>query len=221
MPRPVLRHAARVGDRHESRQVAAVAAEGVGRPGADAREAVEREAGRHLALGRPVGVALGRHRVDEAHLVGQFTEVRQEVARHRAALTPRLELPERLDEVPLLPLKRDQFLATGRGHRRVVEPHELGLVVERVDVRERARAEDHEHVLRLRREVRCPRGIRLGRVDRGPDRRLASEEPLLVEQRRKRDARQARAAPLEEVPAIEHPAAGMRECVAHASLSKW
>jgi hypothetical protein len=42
-----------------------------------------------------------------------------------------------------------------------------------------------------------------------------------VKQRRKRDARQARAAPLEEVPTIEHPAAGMRECVAHGSLSKW
>ena len=52
---------------------------------------------------------------------------------------------------------------------------------------------------------------RLGRVDHRPDRRLAGEQPLLVEQRRQRDARQARAAPLEELATIEHPAAGMGE----------
>ena len=72
--------------------------------------------------------------MNEAHLIGEFAEVRQEIARHRAAFTPRLELPERLDEVALLSLKRDQFLTAGRGHRGVVEPDELGLVVERVDV---------------------------------------------------------------------------------------
>ena len=65
--------------------------------------------------------------------------------------------------------------------------------------------------------MRCPWGKRLGRVDRRPDRRLAGEEPLLVEQGCERDARQTGATPLEERPAIEHPAAGMRECVAHGS----
>ena len=36
-----------------------------------------------------MGVALGRHRVDEAHLVGQLAEPRKQFAGHRAALTPR------------------------------------------------------------------------------------------------------------------------------------
>ena len=215
MPRAILRHAARIGDGHERRQVVAVAPKRVGRPRADAGEAVEREPGRHLALSRPVGVALGRHRVNEAHLVGQFAKLRQQVARHRAALAPRLELPERLDEVPLLSLECDQLFAAGGRHRRVVPLHELRLVVERVDVRERARAEDHQHLLGLRGKVRRPRGVGMGRVDERPDWWLSTEQPLLVQERRQRDAREAGAAPLEEVTAVEHPAAGVGEFVSH------
>jgi hypothetical protein len=134
LPRADLRPAAGIGDRHECRQVVAFAPQGVGRPGAHAGKAVEREPGGHLVLGRAVGVALGRHRVDEAHLVGEVAEHRQEVARHLAALAARLELPLRLDEVALFPLERDHLLAAGRRHRGVVAPDELGLVVERVHV---------------------------------------------------------------------------------------
>ena len=52
---------------------------------------------------------------------------------------------------------------------------ELRLVVERVEVREPARHEEDDQVLRLRREVARPRRERVARVHRGGDRELAIE----------------------------------------------
>jgi hypothetical protein len=201
--------------RHEGRQVAALAAERVGHPRPDAREAVEREARRHLVLGRAVRVALGRHRVDEAHVVGHLAEHRQKVARHLAALAPRLELPLRLDEVALFTLERDELAAARHRHRRVVQADELRLVVERVDVGEGARAEDQEHVLRLRGEVRLTRCVRPRGVDGRADRALARQQPLLVKERRERHAPEARPAELKKSAPVEHPSAGVGKVVDH------
>ena len=59
----------------------------------------------------PWVLLLAGHRVDEAHLVGQLAELRQQVAGHLAALAARLEVPGRLDQVALLALKGDQLAA--------------------------------------------------------------------------------------------------------------
>ena len=179
LPRAHLRAAPRVGNGDERRQVAALAAQRVGRPCADAGEAIEREARGHLVFGGAVRVALGRHRVNEAHVVGEFAKPRQKITCHRAALAARLEVPERLDEVALLSLERDQGTAV-RGHRGVVPLHEFWLVVEGVDMGERARAEDEQDLVGLGWKVRLPRGIGLRRVDGRADRWLGAEEPLLV-----------------------------------------
>ena len=63
-----------------------------------------------------------------------------------------------------------------------------------------------------------PRSEGLGRIDQRPDRRLAREQPLLVKQSRQRDPGEARAAPLEERPAVEQVAAGVGEMVVHGCL---
>ena len=102
-----------------------------------------------------------------------------------------------------------------------MKPDKLGLVVERIDMRERTRTENHEHILRLRREVRLPRGIGLGGVDGRADRRLGPEQPLLVQEGSERYARQASAAQLQKGPAVKHPAAGGGEEVIHVVLSWW
>ena len=77
MARTILGDPARVGDGHERRQVLVLAAQRVGHPGAHARESIEGEARAHLALRRAMRVRLPRHRMDEAHLVGQVGEVRE------------------------------------------------------------------------------------------------------------------------------------------------
>jgi hypothetical protein len=61
----------------------------------------------------------------------------------------------------------------------------------------------------------------MGRVDERPDRRLSTEQSLLVQERRERDAREAGAAPLQEISAVEHPAAGVGKVVSHRRLSRW
>ena len=164
---PHLRHAARIGDRHKSREIVALAAEGIAHPRSHAGEAVEREARGHLIFPRPVRVALGRHRVDEAHLISERPQVRQQIARHRAALSAGAKFPLRADEIAVLPLKCDQFLPPV-GHRRIVPADQLRLVVEGVDVGERPGAEDDQHPRRPRGEVRRAGVAGAGRIDQRP-----------------------------------------------------
>ena len=91
--RPLLRAAARVGDRDERGQVLVRRPERVRRPGAEAGEALGGEPRAHEHLARPVRVRLRRHRVDEAHLVGQLRQVREQVGDHLARLAPRAGTP--------------------------------------------------------------------------------------------------------------------------------
>ena len=70
---------------------------------------------------------------------------------------------------------------------------QLRLVVEGVEVAERPGAEDHEHALRLRREVRLPRRTRLPQVNRGANGGFGFLRPQLVlgQQMRERDGAEA------------------------------
>ena len=104
--------AERVVHHDERGQVAALAAEAVGHPGADAGEAHARQAGVDLEQGGGVVVRLGPARVDEGHLIDVLRQVREDL-RHPG---PRVAV--------LLP-------GEGRLHERPdLAGEEAGLVVE-------------------------------------------------------------------------------------------
>ena len=210
MIRPHLRHAARIGNGDEGRQILVLRAQRVAHPRAHAGKAVERETGAHLVLGRAVRVRLGRHRVDEAQVVGQLRQVRQQIGDHLARLPARLEFPVRLHEVAVLALKGDELVPPG--HRLAVALDQLRLVIPRVQMAQRAGAKDHQHILRLGREMRRARRVgMLRRPVRTNGRFVRAEQLLLGEQRKERDAAQAGAAVAEKIAAIQQPATGVRE----------
>ena len=90
--------------------------------------------------------------MNEAHVIREARDVRQQVADHLPRLTARPERPERLDQIAVLTLERDQLV--GPGHRRVVPFDQLGLVIKRVDVTDCSGAKNEQHAIRPRREVR-------------------------------------------------------------------
>jgi hypothetical protein len=104
-------------------------------------------------------------------VVGQFGEVRQQVGNHLAGLAARLEFPVRLGQVPVLTLERDQFVHAW--HRLAMPPDKFRFVVPALQVRARARAENDQHVLRFRREVRRTRRVGMLRRPLRPDGRFA------------------------------------------------
>ena len=63
----------------KGRQVVGLAAETVGEPGAHRWEPVEGVAGRHEVFPGAVRIRLTRHRMDETHLIGQLTELGDEL----------------------------------------------------------------------------------------------------------------------------------------------
>ena len=75
-----------------------------------------------------MGGGLGVQRVDVAEVVGEFADVRQKLAGHFPALTARPEWIERLLQVAVCSLEREQAIAARE--RRVVVLDKLGLVVE-------------------------------------------------------------------------------------------
>ena len=168
-----LRHAARIGDGDERRQVLVLAAERVADPRADAREAVEREAGGQEVLGRAVRVALAGQRVDEAMSSVSSARCGIRSRDHLAGLAARAERVLRSGQVARRALERDGRPA---GQRLAVALDQLRLVVPGVELADGAGAEDDDDVLRLRREVRRPRRERPGRID-DRRRRCAASRP--------------------------------------------
>ena len=175
-----LRHAARSLDRHERGQVLVFAAERVVHPRTHAGKAVEREAGVHHVFRRAVRVGFVGERVQETNLVGQRADVRHEIAHHFFALAAWPECPERLREVAVRALKRDELFIAGQ--RLAVSPDQFRLVIERVHVAQRAGAEYLNHALGLRHKMCGPRCVRFGGVN---FRQLATR--LLRQHRGQRD----------------------------------
>jgi hypothetical protein len=101
--------------------------------------------------------------MDEAEVVGQLANARQEVARHLAARATRAELVARASEVTVLTLEGDELI--GARHRLAVAADEFGFVVERVEMAQRAGAEDHQDVLGPWCEVGSARGVRTEGID--------------------------------------------------------
>ena len=100
----------------------------------------------------PVRVRLRLHRVDERDVVDMLRHVRQQRADHLAALPRRRERPGALHQVAVLALKRDKILFARQ--RLAVMLFQRRLVVPQIEMRRTARAEDLQHALRLRSELR-------------------------------------------------------------------
>jgi hypothetical protein len=98
-----------------------------------------------------VGV-IRSHRLDQADVVHDAADVREEIADQRAALPARLEAEQRTEDV------LDALGVRPERRRLPVQVEQRGLVIERLEMREAAREEDEDHALRLRRVMR-----RLGR----------------------------------------------------------
>ncbi len=146
-------------------------------------------------------VRLSCERMNEAHLVGERSEMRHEIGDHLTALPTRTELPRALVKISLRALERDQPLGTR--HRLTVPFDELGLVIKRVHLAHCARAENHEHLLRPRREMHRAWGVRIGGIDLRANRSGCSERALLAQQVRERDAAEPGSGVAKKTSAIE------------------
>ena len=92
------RQAARVGDDDERGQVVGLAAQAIGQPGAERREAVQAKAGVLLKRRRRVVRRLGDHRVDDGQFVGHLGEVREQVGDPQPALAAPAKRPVALPQ---------------------------------------------------------------------------------------------------------------------------
>ena len=190
-----LGRAARVGDGDVCREVVVLAAQRVTGPRSHAREPLQRVAGAHVVFARAVRVRLAGERVDEAQLVRHLPDVRNEIGDLFAALTVRPERPWAPVQASLFALKGDE--AAGSRQGLAVAPDELRLVVEGVNLAARPGAENHQHLLRLGPCVRVSGGIRSGRHDVRPERRLGRPG---AEQLAKRDPAQPHAGVHQKLP---------------------
>ena len=146
-------------------QIAALAAEAVGEPRADARAAEHLAARVHEDLAGRVVELRRVHRADDGDVVGDGRQVRQQLRELGARLAVLLERERRaeqarraLDEREPLSLRNEL-----RGNLLAVVLLQRRLVVEQIELRRRARHEQIDDVLRLRREVRrarAPSGLR-------------------------------------------------------------
>jgi hypothetical protein len=111
-----------------------------------------------------VTVTVAVHRVQHADVVDDSRQPGEQFAHPQATLAMLGELVAGLDEVPLelprlvQPPRGGDFLA--------VVGDQLGLVVERVDVRRAAGGEQEDHPVGLRGKVRLMRRQRVGRPPR-------------------------------------------------------
>ena len=140
-------------------------------------------------------VRLTSERVDEAKLIRHLPDLRHEIGDLFAALAVRPKRPRAAIEATLFSLKSNQLVGTRQ--RLAMALDEFRLVVEGVNLAARPRAENHQHLLRLGPVVRVPCGVRLGRNDVGPERRLGR---LGAEQLAKRDPAQPHAGVHQKLP---------------------
>ena len=157
-----LRHAAWIGNRYEGRKVLVLAAKSITDPATHAGKAVLNESRREEILSRPVGVRLAGKRMNKGDIVRQFRQVRDQIGNHLASLAARPEIVLRTCQISSRSLKRHRWPA---GKRLAVVPDQLRFVVPSFKLADGSGAENHEHVLRLRRKVRLARRIRSCWID--------------------------------------------------------
>ena len=96
--------------------------------------------------------------MDEAKVVDLFPDVGEKFADPLATLAVLFEIPERLEKFALTLLAEGLFANSDKIEGLSISFDELGLVVERVDVRRPARHEKKDHPFCSRRKTRCLRG---------------------------------------------------------------
>ena len=126
------------GDQHdEAWQVLGFGAESVGDPGAHARPARDLRAGVHEHVRGVVIDRVRRHRADDADVVGDLADMREELREFGAVLPVLRELELRALADELLALELRELLAGGEALRHALAVHlgESGLMVEELELR--------------------------------------------------------------------------------------
>ena len=129
-------------------------AQAVEHPRPHAGAAGDDRAGVHERVRRVVIDLLGPHRADDADVVGDAADVREQLADLLAGLAELLEAVLRAEADQLLALQLRDLLALGERlrHRLAVHLGELGLVVEGFEVRRAAGLVEEDDALGLGRE---------------------------------------------------------------------
>ena len=96
--------------------------------------------------------------MEEAHVVGDFAQLWNQIGNHLARFAARLELPRAFREHSLLALKRHQVFRAR--HRLTMLLDQFRLVIECVNLATGAGAENHQHILCRRFVMRIACGKR-------------------------------------------------------------
>ena len=181
---------------HEPRQVLVLAAESVGDPRADGREAHPRHAGVDLEQRRRMVVGVGPARMDERHLVDVLRHPREDVRAPRSALAVLRETERRLHQ-PADGVLKETGCVVEVLQRQPVPFLQLGFVVPGIDVGRPAVHEQVDDRLRPSRKVPVPRSQRI----RCRRRRRRAEESLRVQQIGQREHADSPAGALQQLAA--------------------
>ena len=179
----------------EARQIFRLRAQSIQHPRPDTRPSGDDRSAVHERMRGIVIDLLGPHRSHDAGLVDDAADMRKQLADHLSRLAEPPEAVRRAEAGETLPLELGDLLPFRERlrHRRAVHFRQLGLVVERLQVRGPARLVQIDDALGLRRKVE--------RVDDARWRRLnglcGGGEPR-VQQRVQRHHPQSSRAPAEE-----------------------
>ena len=203
--RSILRHPAWIGNRHIGRQVLVLAAQCIRHPRAQRGKPIQHEARREEVLRWTVGVGLAGQGVHKSKIIRQLRQMRDHVAHPLPRLPPLTEGILRPCQVPGGALKRHRWTA---GQRLVVPLDQLWLVIPSLQLAHRPRAENDDHVLGLRREVRAAWRIRPRRVDQGS---LRGQQAIRAQQTRQRHRSQRCGGVRQEPSPVEEGSACERD----------
>ena len=195
-----LAEPARRGQDDEAGQVVALAAQAVGEPRAHRRPAGDGRAGVHEGVRRVVVDRLGHHRADDADVVGDRGQVREDRADLLAAGPQRWNGCWGAKQTSFWPWSWAIGMPLGErlGHRLAVHLGQVGLVVERLQVRRAA-----GHV-----QVDDPLGLggEVERMDRaGPSVGACRDGERLRSAPRSRDGSSSEARARVPTPVVERP----------------
>ena len=139
-----------------ARQVLRFRAQAVEQPGAHARASFDDGTRVEEGMGRVVVDLLGLHRADDAEVVGDRTDVREDVGELHARLAPLLEFERTAAGLEHGALELGDLLALGERFREglSVEFLQDRLIVEELEVGRAARHAEEDDALGLHREVR-------------------------------------------------------------------
>ena len=140
----------------EARQLLRLRAQSVEQPRAHARTALDDRAGVHERMRRVVVDLLGLHRANHTHLVRHALKMGKEIGDFDPGLSALLKLRERTARLQLRVLQLRQLLPLRErlGERLLVDPLQLRLPVERLEMRRPARHAQVDDTSGAHREMR-------------------------------------------------------------------